>query len=54
LDAAAGEESVARDEKGVNPFARKSSKGGIDVTARAGVANMDLKPKGASSFLHLF
>jgi hypothetical protein len=50
LHAAADEEPVGSDEKGVGPLAHNGYEGGIDLVAGAGVEHLTLQPDGACSF----
>src|SRR5215469_11074440 len=54
LDMPAVQEGIAADEEGVGSLARKSREGPIDLTARAGVKDLDLQSHGASCRLHVF
>src|SRR5262249_54863921 len=49
--AAADEESVGGDEKGIGALARKGRKGRIDLADRCCVEEIDLQPEGAGGFL---
>ena len=48
LHAAAGEEAVARDEKGIGTFTRKGGKGGVDLIRGGGIEENDVQPKRTS------
>jgi hypothetical protein len=53
LDAAAVEERVGGDEKGVEPFAHKDCEGRIDLVIAARVEHLTLQPDGACSFRYV-
>ena len=53
LHAAAGQEGVVADEKGVGSFAHDRCKGCVDFAAGAGVDDLNLQSHGASSRLHV-
>jgi hypothetical protein len=53
LHAAADEEPVGSDEKGVRPLAHNGYEGGIDLVAGAGVEHLTLQPDGACSFRYI-
>src|SRR5262245_20040206 len=53
LDAAAVEERVGGDEKGVEPFAHKDCEGRIDLVVAARVEHLTLQPDGACSFRYV-
>ena len=53
VEPAGCEKGVAADEEGVGPLAHKSCEGRIDLSAGAGVEDLDLQSHGASSRFHV-
>jgi hypothetical protein len=53
LNSPAVEKSPGADEEGIDSFAHKGCKSRVDLTAGAGVEDLDLQPHGASSRFNL-
>ena len=53
LDTPAGEKAVASEEEGVRPLACKCREGRIDLTAGAGVVDLDVHSEGAGRSCHV-
>src|SRR5262245_3075244 len=53
LDTPADEEYVGGDEEGVGPVAHDGGEGGLDLTAGAGVEDLNLQSDGTRSFRYL-